>query len=135
MYLENLDLDTDTSMFLFDSGVNSSLRLGGSYYDFEDIVRYTTVWSFNYPNNTPGIGGFVIDYDSLVPYGLSITSNNITVIENIVGPQQLGGSGRPLHYEIIDRINNTIYIYVQEMYENINGYNCYYYSKLKFKKL
>jgi len=59
----------------------------------------------------------------------------MTITEPLVGSYLLlGGSGRPILYEILDFENKIIMIHVQESYENINGYNCRYYSKLKFKK-
>tara|TARA_R100000664_G_C2701226_1_gene101454 strand:- start:135 stop:707 length:573 start_codon:yes stop_codon:yes gene_type:complete len=135
MYITNLDFDFVDSVYLFDTTNTSSLRYGGSYYEFEDIVLDDTRWLFDYPENTPGIGYFILNGDSITPYGLNVTSNNLTVIENMIGPQQLGGSSRPIHYKMINVHNTLVEIEVQHSYENIDGFNCYYYTKLKFKKL
>ena len=136
MIIENLQLDYTEEFHHFDAGNTSSLRYGGSQYEFEEITRYTTTWSFDIPDNIPGMGSFILDYDSLQPYGLNVTSNNLSVTESLVGTTlQLGGSSRPIQYEIISLQNNTLYFYVQESYENIDGYNCRYYNKLFFKKL
>ena len=135
MYVTNLDFNTTDSLFLFSTSVTNSLRYGGSYYEFEDITLDETTWSFNYPKNTPGMGLFMLDGDSVNPYGLNVTPNNITVLENMVGIQQMGGSSRPIHYKMINPHNTLVFVEVQHTYENINGHNSYYYTKLKFKKL
>jgi len=134
MYVTNLDMDITDSILLFVSSTTNSLRYGGSYYDFEDISKDETTWLFNYPQNTPGVGLFILDGDSISPYGLNVTYNNITVLENMVGPQQMGGSSRPIHYKMLNLQNTLVSMEVQHSYENINGYNSYYYTKLKFKK-
>ena len=135
MYLTNLDFDVTDTLFLFSNTTTSSLRYGGSYYEFEDITLNNTKWLFDYPENTPGIGYFILDGDSINPYGLNVTTNNLTVLENMVGPQQMGGSSRPIHYEMVNPQKTIVFIEVQHTYENINGFNSYYYTKLKFKKL
>ena len=79
---------------------------------------------------------FFLNGDSIYPYSLYVMENNLTVCEHISGQYlMLGGSSRPINYEVIDHHNKIINIYVQETYANINGYNYYYYSKLRFKKL
>jgi len=135
MYMTNLDFDIIDTIPLFDTTNTSSLRYGGSYYEFEDIVLDDTKWLFDYPENTPGIGYFILNGDSIVPYGLNVTSNNLTVIENMLGPQQMGGSSRPIHYQMNNLQNTLVTIEVQHTYETINGFNYYYYTQLKFKKL
>ncbi len=137
MYVQNLDTEENTEIFLFGGGVNSSLRYDGiSLFSFENITRHQTTWCFNFPENIPGNGSFTIDGDSIYPYGLNVTNNNITVTEDVSGNYQLlGGSSRPIHYEVVSMENKVINIYVQETYENIYGYNYYYFSKLRFKKL
>tara|TARA_R110000824_G_scaffold4236_6_gene20182 strand:- start:474 stop:1046 length:573 start_codon:yes stop_codon:yes gene_type:complete len=134
MYVTNLDINVTDSIFLFMSSTTNSLRYGGSYYEFEDVSLDETTWLFNYPPNTPGIGSFILDGDSITPYGLNVTHNNITVLENMLGPQQMGGASRPIHYKMLNPQNTLVLIEVQHTYENINGYNSYYYTKLKFKK-
>lgn len=134
MYLENLETGETYEEFLFNGTNVSSLRYSGSMYDFEDIVRYQTTWSFYFPQNIPGTGTFMINGDSIYSYGLSVTNTNLTVIEPLTGGYLLlGGSSRPIQYEILDVENGIINIYVQETYENIDGYNYRYYSKLRFK--
>ena len=135
--LRNLDTEESEEIFLFSTGPNSSLRYDGiSLFPFENITRHQTTWCFEFPENIPGNGSFTIDGDSIYPYGLSVTSNNITITEDVSGNYQLlGGSSRPIHYEVVSVENKIINIYVQETYENIYGYNYYYFSKLRFKKL
>jgi len=135
MYLENLETDEIEMTNHFTISDSSSLRYDSSMYEFEDLVKNVTTWCFYLPDNIPGMGHFTLDGDTLQPYGLSVTHNNITITEPLVGSYLLlGGSGRPILYEILDFENKIIMIHVQESYENINGYNCRYYSKLKFKK-
>jgi len=137
MYIENLDTEETSEQFLFDSGVQSSLRYDGiSLYSIETLVRYETVWCFDFPKDVPGAGTFTLNSDSIYPYGLYVTNNNITITEDVSGTYSLlGGSSRPIQYEIVNKQNKIINIYVQETYENIYGYNYYYFSKLRFKKL
>lgn len=135
LYMENLETGESTELLHFQYSDTSSLRYNGSMYEFEDIIKKNTSWCFDFPVNVPGMGSFVLNSDSLYPYGLSVTSNNITITEPLVGSYLLlGGSSRPLVYEIISLENKIVNFYVQETYENIDGYNCRYYSKLKFKK-
>ncbi len=135
MYMENLETLEVTELPHFMMGDTSSLRYGNPMYEFEVVIRNSTSWCFNLPQNIPGMGDFVLSGDSLTPYGLSVTGSNITVTEPLGGGYLLlGGSGRPILYEVVDFGENIIMVYVQESYENIDGYNCKYYSKLKFKK-
>ena len=137
MYVENLDTDETDELFLFSVDNESSLRYDGiPLYSIESLFRYETTWCFNFPSSTPGNGSFTLDGDTVQPYGLNVTSNNITVTEDVSGRYQLlGGSAKPINYEIVSVDNKVINIYIQETYENIDGYNYYYFSKLKFKKL
>lgn len=136
MYVQNLDTDESSEIFLFGSGTVSSLRYDGtSLFSIETLVRYQTTWCFNFPENVPGTGSFTLNGDSIYPYGLNVTTNNITVTEDVSGNYQLlGGSARPINYEVVNLENKVINIYIQETYENIDGYNYYYFSKLKFQK-
>ena len=136
MYLQNLDTEESSEVFLFGSGVVSSLRFDGtSLFSIETLVRYQTTWCFDFPDNTPGNGSFTLNGDLTYPYGLNVTTNNITVTEDVSGSYQLlGGSARPINYEVVNLENKVINIYIQETYENIDGYNYYYFSKLKFQK-
>jgi|TARA_B110000977_G_scaffold201859_1_gene299441 hypothetical protein len=137
MYIQNLDTEESSEVFLFGSGTVNSLRYDGtSLFTIETITRYQTTWCFDFPENIPGSGSFTLDGDSIYPYGLNVTTNNITVTEDVSGNYQLiGGSARPINYEVVNLENKVINIYIQETYENIDGYNCYYFSKLKFQKL
>tara|TARA_R110000823_G_scaffold257005_3_gene378813 strand:- start:6741 stop:7145 length:405 start_codon:yes stop_codon:yes gene_type:complete len=133
--MENLETGESSELFHFQYSDTSSLRYDGSMYEFEDIIKKNTTWCFDFPLGIPGVGNFILNSDSLYPYGLSVTSNNITVTEPLIGSYLLlGGSSRPLLYEIVSLENEIVNFYVQETYENIDGYNHRYYSKLKFKK-
>jgi|TARA_R110000744_G_scaffold40589_3_gene92104 hypothetical protein len=136
MYMENLDTGEEEEIFLFNSGPIGSLRYEGSMYSFETVIRYQTTWTFNFPENTPDMGTFFLNGDSIHPYSLYITENNLTICEHLSGQYiLLGGSSRPLTYEILDYNNKIVNFYVQETYTHINGYNYRYYSKLRLKKL
>jgi len=136
MFMENLDLDITEEIFHFSSGVTSSLRYPNPYYDFEVITRYETVWSFIFPTQVPGFGSFMLSTDTLSSYGLNVTENHITVLEPLVGGQQLmGGSSRPLVIKRMDMVNGIIDVLVQESYDTINGYNYRYHSILTLKKV
>jgi|TARA_B100000902_G_scaffold387192_1_gene430922 hypothetical protein len=136
MFMVNLDLDIEEEIFHFGSGMTSSLRYPNPYYDFEVITRYQTIWSFIFPLQVPGFGSFVLNNDTLSPYGLNVTDNYITVLEPLVGGQQLmGGSSRPLVIERMDVVNGIIDVLVQESYDTIDGYNYRYYSILTFRKV
>jgi len=135
LYMENLETGESTELFHFQYSDTSSLRYNGSMYEFEDIIKNNTFWCFDFPVNVPGMGNFILNNDTVTPYGLSVTENNLTVTEPLVGQYLLlGGSGRPLLYEIVNLEHRVVNFYVQETYENIDGYNYRYYSKLKFKK-
>ena len=135
MYMENLETYELTELQHFNVSDTSSLRYGGTMYNFESVVRNSTSWCFSLPSNIPGVGSFILNNDSLLPYGLSVTSNNVTVTEPLIGSYLLlGGSARPIMYDIVDLKNKIIVVKIQETYENIDGYNYRYHSKLKFKK-
>lgn len=137
MYIQNLDTEESSEVFLFGGGTVNSLRYDGtSLFTIETIIRYQTTWCFDFPENIPGSGSFTLDGDSIYPYGLNVTTNNITVTEDVSGNYQLlGGSAIPINYEVVNLENKIINIYIRETYENIDGYNYYYFSKLKFQKL
>ena len=139
MYLVNLETGEEwvDSQFGYNDGLGS-LRYGAPMYELEVLEKNKTVWEFNKPNNIPGVGEFVLNDDTLDVYGLNVTNSNYTIIEspttNNTNDLLLGGSAR----NISPTFNNkckTMEITIQEVYENINGYNHYYYSILKFKKL
>ena len=136
MVMENLDLNTSSTQFHFSDGPTSSLRYGSPMYSFESIVRYETIWSFDFPISVPGVGGFALNYDTLTPYGLNVSNSYLTVIESVIGSQLLlGGSSRPITIKHIDYDNKIINLLVQEAYQQINDYDCRYYSILTFKKI
>ncbi len=135
MYLENLETTELNIINHFSDSDTSSLRYESSMYEFEELIKNYTNWCFYLPLNIPGMGDFVLNNDTLQPYGLSVTTNNMTITEPLVGSYLLlGGSGRPVLYEILDYNDEIIMVTIQESYENIHGYNHRYYSKLKFKK-
>ena len=136
MFMENLDLNTSSTQYHFSNGPTSSLRYGGPLYSFEPIVRYETTWSFEFPSAVPGVGEFILNYDSLTPYGLNVHNTYLTIIEPVNGNQLLlGGSSRPITIKKIDYDNKIIKLIVQEAYQQINDYDYRYYSILTFKKI
>ena len=110
MYIQNLDTEESSEVFLFGSGTVNSLRYDGtSLFTIETITRYQTTWCFDFPENIPGSGSFTLDGDSIYPYGLNVTTNNITVTEDVSGNYQLiGGSARPINYEVVNLENKVI---------------------------
>ena len=136
MFMENLDLNVSTTQYHFSGGPTSSLRYGTPLYSFETIIQYKTTWSFDFPGSVPGVGEFILNSDSLVPYGLNVHNSYLTIIESVNGNQLLlGGSSRPITIKQIDYDNEIIKLLVQEAYQQINGYDYRYYSILTFKKI
>jgi len=136
MFMDNLDLNTSTTQHHFSGGPTSSLRYDTPLYGFEAIVRYETTWCFDFPNTIPGVGSFILNYDSLTPYGLNVHNSYLTVIEPVNGTQLLlGGSSRSITVKTTDYDNEIMELLVQESYQQINGYDCRYYTILTFKKI
>jgi hypothetical protein len=139
LYLENLETHQKTKYDHFGPGkTTSSLDLGGADIEFESIELNSTTWSFYQPYSVPGYGKFVLDSDTLMPYGFYVTKNNWTIIEDPQSTQsnmQMGGSSRPISAVICDYSDSTVYFYVQEEYTSINNMNYKYLSELKFRKV
>jgi hypothetical protein len=139
MYVENLETGSKVVYDHFDANKNiSSLRYSGSQFEFETIEKGATTWRFIAPENSwNGYGEFWLDNDSIQPYGLYIMGGEYSVIEHptaTTNTTQLGGSSRPLEAFVESYENNVVVFTVQETYQSIDGYNCKYYSKLRFKK-
>lgn len=117
----------------FGNGSRSSLRWGGSNYEFETIIKDTTTWSFWKPD---GIDGkFVLNGDTTKFYLVRYSTNYTSIIEDPNhGQQNLGGSSKPISGETVDLGNKIIRIYVQTGYATINNVDCEYFSELTFKK-
>ena len=137
MYVTNLETGEFWVEGQFGSSDVGSLRYNEPLYDFEVLERGKTEWSFTQPNVIPGVGVFMLNNDTVNIYGLNVTNSNYTIIENSlslsVGDLLLGGSSRNITPYFNGKCNR-MEVVVQEVYENINGYNYYYYSILKFKK-
>ena len=122
MYIENMETGEKTVYDHFSpTKETSSLRYSGAQLEFEVIVQNVTTWEFIAPPNWQGYGEFILDGDTLQPYGLYILENMWSIIEHPTATSstmQLGGSSRP----------------IQAAYESIGGYNCNYYSELIFQK-
>ena len=135
MYMENLETGEKFVYNHFDANKTaSSLRYEGYMFEFERIVKDSTTWTFIAPNNVPGTGEFWLNNDSIQPYGFYMTNSNMTIVENSTGPQQLGGSSRPITAYIDDYGQQTVNFYVQEAYTSINGENWKYFNELTFQK-
>lgn len=139
MYVENLETGQKTVYNHFDSTKTiSSLRYSGSQFEFETIEKNTTTWKFIQPQNSwNGYGEFWLNNDSIQPYGLYIIDEYWSVVEHptaTTSTTQLGGGSRPIQAYVEDYSSNIVIFTVQESYESINGYNCRYYSELKFQK-
>jgi len=138
MYIENMETGSRTVYDHFDANkTTSSLRYGGIMFELEMIEKDVTIWTFIAPPNYTGYGEFLLNHDTIQPYGLYIVDANWSIIEHptaTAATMQLGGSSRPLT-AVVDSYNDDIVIFrVQEAYESINGYNCNYYSELRFQK-
>ena len=134
MYIENLSTGEKTVYNHFDQNKHvSSLRYDGIMYEFERIVVDSTTWTFIAPPSIPNTGEFWLNNDSIQPYGFYLTTSNMTIVENSSGPQQLGGSSRPLS-AYLNGVNNQVNFYVQETYASIDGENVKYFSELTFEK-
>jgi hypothetical protein len=138
MYIENMETGEKTVYDHFSpTKTTSSLRYGGAQLEFETIEQNVTTWEFCAPPNWTGYGEFILDGDTINPYGLYVLDANWSVVEHptaTAATMQLGGSARPLLATVTDYDSNQVAFVVQEAYESIGGYNCNYYSELIFKK-
>jgi hypothetical protein len=138
MYVDNLETGEKVKYQHFDNNkTTSSLRYGGSLYEFENIEINKTTWSFYEPSGGLGVGEFVLNNDTSMLFGFNVTRNNWTIIEHPesgMDDLQLGGSARPISAYVEDFDEEICIFTVQETYENIKGYNSKYISELKFKK-
>ena len=140
MLVTNLELNIKTSYNHFDVNKSiSSLRYSGSQLEFETIEQNVTTWEFYEPNSVPGFGEFILNGDTINPMGFYVTTSNWTIVEHptstTASEMQLGGSSRPIEGYVEDVDQNIVVIYVQDAYESIDGYNCKYYSELRFQKI
>jgi len=139
MYIENMDTGNKSVYDHFSpTKTTSSLRYSGAQFEFETIEVGVTTWEFIAPQNSwNGYGDFILDNDTIQPYGLYIMDSNWSIVENpnaTATNMQLGGSSRPITAVVVSYDDNIVEFTVQEAYESINGYNCNYYSVLKFQK-
>ena len=148
VYVENLTTHSKIKYNYFsqsqiENGLryNKDLNCGniGTYsLTFEKIKLNQTTWSFYQPNMVPGYGEFVLNSDTLNPYGFYVTKNNWTIIEYPESNQnnmQLGGSSKPISAEIYSYSDSIVNFYVQEAYTSGCGNNYRYISELRFKKI
>lgn len=140
MYVENLETGVKTRYSHFGPNKTiSSLRYSGAILDFEVIEKNVTTWTFTKPNRIPGYGKFILNDDTNKLYGFYVSNNNWTIVEDpsVTSPSDmnLGGSSRPVRAFIDNYAQGTCKFYVQESYENINGYNCKYFNELIFQKV
>lgn len=138
MYITNLETYDRAVYSHFDSSkTTSSLRYSGSQYPIEDLVQNVTTWEIQEPPYTPGYGEFILNNDTVNPYGFYVTKSNWTIVEHPSrdSGQQMGGSARPLQGHLISKADSTVMFTMQEGYESIDGYNVKYISELTFKKI
>ena len=140
MYVENIETHEKTVFNHFDANkTTSSLRYSGSLYEIEDIEQNITVWGFKQPNFVPGNGEFILNRDTIQPYGFYVTKSNWTIVEHPLaymnGGNQIGGSARPIEALIVNYKENIVNFYVQMAYENIDGWNCKYFNELTMIKI
>ena len=141
MYITNLETNQKTVYNHFDDVKNiSTLRYFGSIYGIETLEQNVTTWEFINPPYIPGTGEFILNNDTLNPYGFKVTTYNWTIIEHpLTGTsditQKMGGSARPIFGYLLNKADSTVMFRLHEEYQAINGYNCKYVSELKFKKI
>ena len=141
MYITNLETNQKTVYNHFDSTkTTSTLRYFGSIFDIEDLEQNVTTWEFRKPPYIPGTGDFILNNDTLNPYGFKVTTYNWTIIEHpLTGTsgitQKIGGSAKPLFGYLLNKADSTVMFRLHEEYQAINGYNCKYVNELKFKKI
>lgn len=132
MFIENLETGSK-SVYDHFSPIKpvSSLRYSGSQFEIETIEQNVTIWTFT------ETAEFWLDNDSIQPYGFQVMGPHFSIIEHplaTASTMQLGGSSRPFITVVEDYTNQIVVFTIQEAYENINGYNCSYYSELRFQK-
>ncbi len=140
MYVENIETHQKTVYNHFDVNKTvSSLRYSGSIYEIEDIEQNVTTWEFHQPLNIPGNGEFILNSDTIQPYGFYVTKSNWTIVEHPLafmnGGTQIGGSSRPIDALILDYDENVVNFYIQMTYESIDGYNSKYFNELTMIKI
>ncbi len=140
MYIENLETHEKTQFNHFDANKTvSSIRYSGSMYDFETIEQNVTTWSFYQPEYVPGYGEFVLNNDTINPMGFYVTKTEWNIVEHplasTASQMQLGGSSRNIEAYVYDYGQEIVDFYVQVAYENINGYNCKYFTELRMQKV
>lgn len=132
MFIENLETGSKEVYDHFSPiKQTSSLRYSGAEFNIETIVQGVTTWTFTETSE------FWLDGNNTQPYGFQVMGPHFSIIEHPTATattMQLGGSSRPFTTIIGDYTNQIVIFTVQEGYENINGYNCKYYSELRFQK-
>jgi len=133
-YVNNHVSDNTEIYNHFEGGDTSSLNIDGTAYDFEEIIRNTTTWTF-YPENRP-IDQFWLNNDSIMPLWLTSFGDTVFNVNEYPVPinvQQIGGSTRPII--IISHEYDMMRIIVQEAEVNHQGWNIKYWSELTFRKV
>ena len=132
MFIENLETGGKEVYDHFSSTKStSSLRYGGTQFNIETIEQNVTTWTFT------SSAEFYLNNNTTQPYGFQVMGPHFSIIEHPTATAtttQMGGSSRPFQTYVEDYTNQIVVFVVQEAYENINGYNCRYYSELRFQK-
>ena len=114
VFVSNLWTGEKTYYSHFGPGrTRSSLRLDGSIFPIEDITKDSTTYRFVRPLATnPSMGFFYLNNDE-VPYGLSVRSFNLSIIENPNGQvsPRMGGSARPISVTVKNYNTKIIYFH------------------------
>ena len=138
MYIENMETHEQIVYDHFSpTKTTSSLRYGGAQLEFETIEQNVTTWEFIAPPSWNGYGEFILDGDTLNPYGLYVMGESWSIVETptaTASTMQLGGTSRPISAVVSNYGSNQVTFTVQEAYESIDAYNCNYYSELIFEK-
>ncbi len=134
IYLENMDNGDKTMYTHFDSNKTlSGMRMGNFEYPLERLEVNITTWSFRTNGH---IGEFILDGDSLNPYGIDGSYGQFTIYEHTnastSGPIsiKMGGSSKPFQ---TSSEGDEITVYIHEAYTTINGVQYTYFNELTFQ--
>lgn len=137
MYVDNHETGEKTMYHHFSPNKDtSSMRMGGSLFEIETIIKNYTTYSFWKPINYPGVGKFVLNDDTTKFYGVQYMGKNRSIIEDPThGQQNMGGSARPFYGQTTDFDNQIVSIEIENIEGSLNGYNCSYWTLLTLKKI
>ena len=106
MFVQDLEMNKNKMYHHFGPNKNtSSMRLGGSMFDIETIVKNNTTYSFYPFLGNVGYGKFVLNGDTTKHYCVYYSGLNKSIVEDpIYGmkEQLLGGGARPFSGQLLN---------------------------------